>query len=196
MPLPLCPPPSVKAGVGRGGAGGGAEVFNGAGAALLESALTSKSTLSPSGILGGTKLGMKGLVGRRRGEHQHLPAQRGCDTGVGRSLSSLQKGQDPATHTMTPAWCPPGVPMPAQDWGAYSVLVYPHGYLEWKPLISFRKTEAQRHKALLKTMQPGSREAWLCTLADPHSWLTPGAREAVVGLTGLTHALWDSRMGH
>lgn len=155
------------------GWGRGPEVFSEVGAALLELSLTSKSTLSPSGILGGTKLGMKGLVGRRRGEHQALPAQRGCGTRMGRSPSSLQKGRDPATHALIPARCPPRAPTPTRDWGAYSGLMYPHSYLEWKPLISFRKTEAQRHKALLKSMQPGSREAWLCTLADPHSWPRP-----------------------
>lgn len=167
-----CPSPRVLPQAWRGW-GHGPGVFSEAGAALLELSLTSKSTLSPSGILGGTKLGMKGLVGRRRGEHQALPAQRGCGTGMGRSLSSLQKGQDPATHALTPARCLPRAPTPTRDWGAYSGLMYPHSYLEWKPLISFRKREAQRHKALLKSMQPGSREAWLCTLADPHSWPRP-----------------------
>lgn len=167
-----CPSPRVLPQAWRGW-GHGPGVFSEAGAALLELSLTSKSTLSPSGILGGTKLGMKGLVGRRRGEHQALPAQRGCGTRMGRSLSSLQKGQDPATHALTPARCLPRAPTPTRDWGAYSGLMYPHSYLEWKPLISFRKREAQRHKALLKSMQPGSREAWLCTLADPHSWPRP-----------------------
>lgn len=140
-------------------------------------------------------MGMKGLVGRRRGEHQALPAQRGCDMGVGRSLSSLQKGRDPATHTMTPAWCPPRVPTHTQDWGAYSVLMYPHSYLEWKPLISFRKTEAQRHKALLKKMQPGSRlgsAPWLThtpgRLQEPgRRWSASHASPTLCGTPG-----WDT----
>ena len=89
------------------------------GPALPKPQLTSKSTLSPSGILGGTRLGMNSLVGRRRCEHQALPGPRGCGAWAGKVLSSLQKRgrRHPDTGTVTPAWRAHRSPQAAQHQG-------------------------------------------------------------------------------
>lgn len=106
-------------------------------------------------------MGMNGLVGRRRREHQALPGPRGCSAWASKVLSSLQKRgrRCAATSTVTPAWRAYRSPQAAQRQGPTAparALTFTHRAGTTHLTQGSRDSETQR---LAQNHQPGSREA-------------------------------------
>lgn len=135
--------------------------------------LTSKSTLSPSGILGGTRLGMKGLSETRSCEHQPALGRGAAVLGRQRPLSAHRGPLCITTGVSTLAWHP----------GAHSCHVAFRSALALSLCFSGKSSEAQNSEHARNT-PPGSGGA--VTGLTPQT--LPGARESC-GLAPAPHML-------
>lgn len=148
-------------------------------------------------------MGMNGLVGRRRREHQALPGPRGCSAWASKVLSSLQKRgrRCAATSTVTPAWRAYRSPQAAQRQGPTAparALTFTHRAGTTHLTQGSRDSETQR---LAQNHQPGSREAaqvtaWLTHGTSPGAHAGPHPLPHSRGTPGPGRWAWVSRLPH